>query len=193
MEKESESVFDYEKALERICTDIKKYQDFPKKGVLFWDFFSLLTDIELRATVNRCMIWAVDAALKAQTIRPFNCVVGLETRGFVVGMMVADHFKVPFVAIRKSGKLPGECEKREYGTEYSSDAIEIQKDALANNKDVLIADDLVATGGTLKAAEQLVEQVGGVVSGYLVLFELVALKGREKLKYREQMITLISD
>ena len=87
----------------------------------------------------------------------FNVVVGLESRGFLMGIVLAQHFNVPFVPIRKAGKLPGECISQEYGTEYSKDKVEIQKGSVDENSNVIIVDDLLATGGTLKVACDLVQ------------------------------------
>ena len=110
----------------------------------------------------------------------FNCIVGLESRGFIQGPMLAQHFMVPFVPIRKKGKLPGECFQQEYGTEYSRDVCEIQKHALAAGSKVLVVDDLLATGGTLKAAEDLINQIeGATISANFCLFEIPALKGKD--------------
>lgn len=120
----------------------------------------------------------------------FNVIVGLESRGFIQGPILASHFGVPFVPIRKKGKLPGECYQQTYGTEYSQDCCELQKGALKEGSKVLIVDDLLATGGTLKAAEDLISSVEGVeVAASYCIFEIMPLNGRDKLD--KMVMTLV--
>ena len=107
-----------------------------------------------------------------------------------MGIVLAQHFNVPFVPIRKAGKLPGECIAQEYGTEYSKDKVEIQKGSVDENSNVIIVDDLLATGGTLKVACDLVQLCGAKVSSCFVFFELVELKGRDKLDEPSKVISL---
>jgi len=109
-------------------------------------------------------------------------VVGIESRGFIFGAMLAERLNAGFVLLRKPGKLPAETEKEFYDLEYGRDSIEIHKDAINPRDKVLIHDDLLATGGTAKAAIKLVEKLGGEVVQVLFLIELSFLKGREKLK-----------
>ena len=112
----------------------------------------------------------------------FNYIVGLEARGFVLGPILAMHYGLPFTAIRKKGKLPGEVYSEEYQLEYGTDCCQIQKDILKTDSKVLLVDDLLATGGTLAAAQRLIDQCDGAqVAASVVVFDIPALKGRDKL------------
>ena len=112
----------------------------------------------------------------------FNVIVGLESRGFIQGTILSQMFGVPFVPVRKAGKLPGECYSITYGTEYSQDKCEIQKDGLKPGSKALLVDDLLATGGTLKATEDLISQVEGAeVAASYCIFDIPALGGSKLL------------
>lgn len=111
----------------------------------------------------------------------FDRVLGIESRGFLIGPMIAHSFKIPFWPVRKKGKLPGDLFSVEYELEYGKDVLEIQKSALPEGSRCLIVDDLIATGGSLEATKKLVELSGSQVIANVVIIELVALKGREKL------------
>ena len=179
--------------MEDISTKIKQkvkfYPDFPKPGVTFMDLFSLTSDPVFFKEVNDETIKLLSAEAQG-----FTVIVGLESRGFIQGPILAQHFGVPFVPVRKAGKLPGECYSIEYGTEYSKDKCEIQKDALKSGDKVLIVDDLLATGGTLKAAEDLISNISGVdVVANFCLFEIPALKGREKVTSKMISIAQLED
>lgn len=108
-------------------------------------------------------------------------VCGLEARGFLFGFQIAADLGIPFVPIRKKGKLPGELYSQEYALEYGTDKFEIQKNAIKSGQKVLIVDDLLATGGTMEAASRLIEKCGGQVAECLAVIELVGLNGRSKL------------
>jgi adenine phosphoribosyltransferase len=110
-----------------------------------------------------------------------NVVVGLDARGFLFSFMIAAELEIACVPVRKKGKLPGDCHKFEYVLEYGTDVFEIQKDAIKEGQTVLIIDDLLATGGSLNAACELVQKAGGIVKECIVIMELTALKGREKV------------
>ncbi len=156
---------------------INDYPDFPIKGVLFRDLFGALADADaLKALMSLCEEKA--AGLKGH----IDAVVGLDARGFLFGPTMAVAAKVPFVPVRKKGKLPGETLAKTYDLEYGTATVEVQKSALTGVKRVLIVDDLLATGGTLGAAVDLVRQVGDVerVEAFVVI-ELGFLKGRDKL------------
>ncbi|MGB4614419.1 MAG: adenine phosphoribosyltransferase, partial [Limnochordia bacterium] len=114
--------------------------------------------------------------------RAVDIVVGVESRGFILGAPLAYELGLGFVLIRKRGKLPGEVLSVEYELEYGVDALEIHKDAIKPGMKVVLVDDLLATGGTIGAAARLVEQVGAEITGFAFLIELEALKGRENLK-----------
>jgi adenine phosphoribosyltransferase len=160
-------------------TDIKKYirtvKDFPKKGIMFRDITTLLKTPEgLKTSFN--------ALLKFTEGLKINKVVGIESRGFMLGAMLAERLNAGFVPIRKPGKLPAETVKEEYSLEYGTDAIEIHKDAIEPGESILLHDDLLATGGTAKAAVNLIEKLGGKIVQVSFIIELSFLKGRERLK-----------
>ena len=159
--------------------DLKKYirsiRDFPIKGIMFRDITTLLKDPEaVKETLNQLLAFS-----KEQKI---NKVVGIESRGFIFGAMLANELKAGFVPVRKPGKLPAEKESQTYQLEYGLDKIEIHKDAISSRDRVLIHDDLLATGGTAEAACKLVEKLGGKVVQISFLIELAFLNGREKLR-----------
>ena len=112
----------------------------------------------------------------------FDVIVGPESRGFIFGMPIAYNLKKPFVLIRKKGKLPCETVSVDYDLEYGKATIEMHKDSIQKGQKVLIVDDLIATGGTTEAMVQLIESLGGEVTGIVVLMELAGLKGRERLE-----------
>jgi adenine phosphoribosyltransferase len=160
-------------------TDIKKYirkvKDFPKKGIMFRDITTLLkTPKGLKTSFN--------ALLKFTEGLKIDKVVGIESRGFMLGAMLAERLNAGFVPIRKPGKLPAETVKEEYSLEYGTDAIEIHKDAIEPGESILLHDDLLATGGTAKAAVNLIEKLGGKIVQVSFIIELSFLKGRERLK-----------
>ncbi len=160
-------------------TDIKKYirtvKDFPKKGIMFRDITTLLKAPEgLRTSFN--------ALLEFTEGLKIDKVVGIESRGFVLGAMLAEKINAGFVPIRKPGKLPAETVKEEYSLEYGTDAIEIHKDSIEPGESILLHDDLLATGGTAKAAVNLIEKLGGKIVQVSFIVELSFLNGREKLK-----------
>lgn len=163
---------------------IRDVPDFPKPGILFKDITPLLADAEGLALAVEFMT------------RPFrgaaiDKVVGAESRGFIFGTAVARALSVGFVPIRKPGKLPAEVQRFEYELEYGSDALEIHRDALAPGANVLIVDDLLATGGTLAACCNLVRALGANVAAVVVLIELTASQGRRRLE-NERVVSLLT-
>ena len=156
-------------ALRALVRDIP---DFPQAGILFRDITPLLAD----AGAFRA---AVDAL--AAVHREVETVVAIESRGFILGAPVAYALGVGLVPVRKLGRLPGPTLREAYDLEYGANTVEIHRDAIAPGERVLIVDDLLATGGTVRAAAILVERLGGVVAGVAVLAELAALGGRELL------------
>ncbi|MGH9361622.1 MAG: adenine phosphoribosyltransferase [Thermoanaerobaculia bacterium] len=157
--------------------DLKQYirevPDFPKPGILFYDITTLLKDPRaLRMTVDR-FVWQFEKRV--------DKVVGMESRGFMFGPIVAYNLNAGFVPVRKPGKLPAPAVRQTYDLEYGSDALEMHRDAIEPGERVLIVDDLVATGGTALAAARLVEHVSGEVVGLGFVIELTFLSGREKL------------
>jgi adenine phosphoribosyltransferase len=153
---------------------IRHVPDFPKAGILFYDITTLLQDpAGLRA--------AIDSLTIPFTGEHVDLVVGIESRGFIFGAAVADRIGAGFVPIRKPGKLPAACVRESYALEYGTDTLEIHEDAITKGQRVLIVDDLLATGGTARAAADLVKRVGGTIHALAFLIELVALNGRAKL------------
>jgi adenine phosphoribosyltransferase len=159
--------------------DLKRYireiPDFPKPGILFYDITTLLQHpLALRMTVDR-FVW-----LFAQ--RHIQKVVGIESRGFMFAPIVAYDLNAGFVPVRKPGKLPAEKVRETYELEYGNDTLEMHRDAILPGEQVLIIDDVVATGGTAAATARMVESVGGVVAGFGFIIELAFLPGRKKLE-----------
>ena len=153
---------------------VRTITDFPEPGIMFRDITSVIQDPDgLQLAVNEMQDLIKDLDI--------DVVVGAESRGFIFGTAIAYNLKKGFVMIRKKGKLPCETVEATYNLEYGTATIEMHKDAIKPGQRVLIVDDLIATGGTIKAMIDLVEQCGGVVAGVLVLMELKGLKGREFL------------
>ena len=120
-----------------------------------------------------------------------DAVAGIESRGFIIGAILAEKLSVGFVPIRKKGKLPGETESQEYFLEYGTDTVEVHKDAIHQNKKILLIDDLLATGGTAQAACQLIEKLGGQIVECSFIVELPDLKGKEKIS-KWPMFSIVS-
>src|SRR5262249_19984097 len=153
---------------------IREVPDFPKPGINFYDITTLLKHPEgLRNTVD-----ALAAQFEGERV---DSVIGVEARGFIFAPALAYHLGAGFVPVRKPRKLPAECASISYDLEYGQDTLEIHRDAIGDGHRVLIADDLLATGGTARAVVDLVEQLGGTVVGLVFVVELEFLPGREKL------------
>ncbi|MEC8997246.1 MAG: adenine phosphoribosyltransferase [Candidatus Thermoplasmatota archaeon] len=160
--------------VEKIASRIRNVPDFPKKGIMFKDITPVLSDIHtLRASVKEMVAPFVNSGI--------DIVVGIESRGFIFGAPIADMLNCSFVPVRKPGKLPWKTESVSYELEYGTDALEIHKDAIAEGQNVLIVDDLLATGGTAEATCKLVSKLGGNIKGLSVLIELEDLNGRKRL------------
>lgn len=159
--------------------DLKKYiaivPDYPKEGIVFKDISPLMNDGEAYKA-------ATDAIVEFAKEKEIDLIVGPEARGFIIGCPVAYALGIGFAPVRKEGKLPREVVKVEYGKEYGKDVLTIHKDAIQPGQRILIADDLLATGGTIEATIKLVEELGGVVAGIAFLVELTYLDGRDKLE-----------
>ena len=153
---------------------IREVPDFPKPGILFYDITTLLKD---RQGYCRLLDYMT---LHTRPIQA-DLVLGIEARGFIFGPALAYNINAGFVPVRKPGKLPGKTEEVTYDLEYGTDTLEIHKDAITPGCRVIIADDLLATGGTAAAAAHLVEKAGGVVAGFTFVVELEFLNGREKI------------
>ena len=161
-------------SVDSIADRIRDVPDFPKKGILFKDITPVLSDIDtLRASIKEMAAPFMDLEI--------DVVVGIESRGFIFGAPIADVLNCSFVPVRKPGKLPWKIESVSYELEYGTDALEIHKDAITEGQNVLIVDDLLATGGTAEATCKLVSKLGGSIKGLSVLIELKDLNGRKKL------------
>ncbi len=154
---------------------VRSIPDFPEKGIIFRDVTSVLGDAD-------GLQLAVSTMQEKVSDLDFDVVVGPESRGFIFGTPIAYNLKKPFVLIRKKGKLPCETVSIDYDLEYGKATIEMHKDSIKSGQKVLIVDDLIATGGTTEAMIKLIESLGGVVVGVVVLIELAGLKGRERIK-----------
>jgi adenine phosphoribosyltransferase len=160
--------------MDALRTRIRHIPDFPKAGILFYDVTTLLRDPEgFKVTID-----ALSLPYRGQGI---HAVVGIESRGFILGAAVADRIGAGFVPVRKLGKLPAATLRASYDLEYGSDTLEMHRDAVEGGQQVLVVDDLLATGGTARATLELVRQAGATVYGVAFLIELVALNGRAKL------------
>jgi adenine phosphoribosyltransferase len=160
--------------LERLKSLIRDVPDFPQPGIVFKDITPLLADEIAYSTV-------IDLIVVHFGRGNVDKVVGIEARGFILASPVAYHFGAGFVPVRKQDKLPWETESEEYALEYGTATLEIHRDAVQPGERVLIVDDVLATGGTARAAAALVERIGGKVMGIATLIELAFLNGREQV------------
>lgn len=154
---------------------VRSIPDFPEPGIIFRDITSVLQDAD-------GLHLAIDSMQELVKDVDFDVIVGTESRGFVFGAPIAYNMHKPFVLIRKKGKLPCETVSREYDLEYGSAEIEMHRDSIKPGQKVVLVDDLIATGGTIQAAAELVESLGGEVVKIIFLMELAGLKGRERLQ-----------
>ena len=162
---------------------IRHVPDFPKAGILFYDITTLLRDPQgFKMTIDMLAM-----PYQGQGI---ETVVGIESRGFILGAAVAQQIGAGFVPIRKPGKLPAKAVKAAYQLEYGTDTLEMHEDAVTAGQKVLIVDDVLATGGPAAAAAALVKQLGGSLHGMAFLIELLFLNGREKIK-DEQVFSVL--
>ena len=160
--------------MEEIKNLIRSIPDFPKKGILFRDITPLLQAGEgFQRTIK---------LLQQECPKDIKAVVGVESRGFILGAALASKLKVGFIPIRKKGKLPSSTKEITYQLEYGTETIEIHQDSIKKGERVVLIDDLLATGGTAAASAALIENLGGKIIKILFLIELTDLKGREKLK-----------
>jgi adenine phosphoribosyltransferase len=154
---------------------IRDIEDFPTDGILFKDITTLLKD----GPAFRCVI---DTLVKQYRAERVDVVVGVESRGFIMGGAIAHQLGAGFVPVRKPGKLPGKTIEVEYELEYGRDALAVHEDAIKPGQRVIAVDDLLATGGTMAATLRLIRQLGGEVVGVAFMIELAFLHGRDKLK-----------
>jgi adenine phosphoribosyltransferase len=153
---------------------IRTIPDFPQKGIMFRDITTLLKDAEGFKEV-------VDALYERYKDIPINTVAGIEARGFILGAALAYALGLGFVPVRKKGKLPGETETYEYELEYGTDSIEVHRDAITSGDNILLVDDLLATGGTCLAAAKLIEKLGGCIHEVAFIVDLPDVGGRQRL------------
>lgn len=161
--------------MDALKSRIRHVPDFPKPGILFYDITTLLRDRD----GFRQVVEAMAAPYQGQ---PIDLVVGVESRGFILGGALADRLGAGFAPVRKLGKLPSKSIRATYDLEYGTDSLEMHEDAVSAGQRVLIVDDLLATGGTAKATVDLVRRLGGRLQGLAFLIELVDLRGRAKLQ-----------
>ena len=154
---------------------VRSIPDFPEKGIIFRDITSVLQDAD-------GLHLAIDSMQELLKDVDFDVVVGTESRGFVLGTPIAYNLHKPLVLARKKGKLPCETVSKEYELEYGTAVIEMHKDAIKPGQKVVLVDELIATGGTIQAAAELGEALGGEVVKIIFLMELAGLQGRERLK-----------
>jgi adenine phosphoribosyltransferase len=169
--------------MESLKAKIRHVADFPRPGILFYDITTLLRDRAGFAEAVTCLA----APYREQSI---DLVIGIESRGFILGAAVADRLQVGFVPVRKPGKLPSRTVRASYELEYGVDSLEIHDDAVERGQRVLIVDDLLATGGTARAAVDLIRRTGGHIQGLSFLIELVALNGRARLQDEQIFVAL---
>ena len=149
---------------------ILEFPNFPKKGILFRDFSPILKD-------PSALSFIADEFSKYFHPNDIDVFAGIESRGFLLACVLASRYNKGLVMIRKEGKLPGKTIKQSYKIEYGQDTIEIQKDLVKKGEKILICDDLLATGGTARASAKLIEKVGGKITGFAFIIELIELNG----------------
>lgn len=161
--------------MKKIEEYVRSIPDFPEPGIIFRDVTSILQDADgLKLAID-----SMQACLDGLDV---DVIVGTESRGFIFGVPIAYNLHKPFVPVRKKGKLPCETIEKSYDLEYGSATIEMHKDAIKPGQKVAVIDDLIATGGTIEAAIDMIEELGGEVVKVVFLMELAGLKGRERLK-----------
>jgi len=163
---------------------IREIQDFPIPGVLFRDITTMLKD-------PAALKQSISAMSDLVSDLEFDSILGPESRGFIFGVPLAYNLGKGFVPVRKSGKLPAEVVKKEYALEYGTATIEIHKDAISPGQRFIIADDLLATGGTARAVVDLIEEMGGIVVAHVYFIELEGLGGRAVLQGQDVRTVLV--
>jgi adenine phosphoribosyltransferase len=168
---------------QEIRNTVRDVPDFPKPGIMFKDITPVF--------YNQALCSGMVDHIIASMIEKPDAILGIESRGFLFGFAVANKLGIPFVMVRKAGKLPSKTHQEKYNLEYGSSAIEIQTDALKSGWKVIIHDDLLATGGTAEAAARLVKRSGALVSGFNFVIALDFLNGKEKLIQHSNNITCL--
>jgi adenine phosphoribosyltransferase len=171
---------------QKLKATIRDVQDFPKPGILFKDITPLFHNQQLCNEI-------IEEFANRVAGKNINAIVGVESRGFLFGFALANKLNIPFILVRKAGKLPYKTISYEYDLEYGSAKVEMQVDEIKPGWNVLIHDDLLATGGTAEAAAKLVQMQGGNVGGFAFVVELDFLNGKQRLsKYSENNISLVN-
>lgn len=169
-----------------IKSTIRTIPNWPKQGIMFRDITTLLKD-------QKAFSYVVDKFYERYKNESIDLIAGIESRGFIIGGALANKLRKGFIPIRKVGKLPSETEKEEYELEYGSAIIEIHKDAIEKGAKILLVDDLIATAGTLVAAINLIEKLGGRIVECAVIIELPDLRGREKIEKKSHKLFSLVD
>lgn len=172
-------------SLDQLRTAVRDVPDFPKPGILFKDITPVLADARL-------MSLAIDGMLEFFAGQQVDKVVGIDARGFIFGAMMAQRLGAGFVPVRKKGKLPWKTRGLDYSLEYGTNSVEMHLDAIAPGERVVLADDLLATGGTADAALQLIRASGAVLLGSVFFIELGFLEGRQKLVHSGPIHSLLT-
>ena len=171
---------------DKIKEAIRDVADFPKPGILFKDITPIFHNQQLCNEIVTAFASGIDNT-------KINAIIGVESRGFLFGFALANKLNIPFILVRKAGKLPYKTISYEYDLEYGSAKIEMQINEIQPGWNVIIHDDLLATGGTAEAAAKLVEMQGGKVAGFAFVVELDFLKGKERLtKYSQNIVSLVN-
>ena len=159
---------------EKIQSAIRDVPDFPKPGILFKDITPIFLDAKLCSEIT-------DAFCRSFSKAKPDAIIGIESRGFLFGMLMASWLNIPFIMVRKAGKLPSKTVSHAYDLEYGSAIIEVHNDVIKKGWNIVIHDDLLATGGTASAAAEIVKKCGANIAGFTFVVELEFLKGKEKL------------
>jgi len=171
---------------ERLKETIRDIHDFPKPGIVFKDITPILKDYQLCSDI-------VDKFVDQCKDLKLDAVVGIESRGFLFGFLLANKLGLPFIPIRKQGRLPADTYEQHYDLEYGSASIEIHKDAFKPGARLLVHDDLLATGGTVVATSKLIQMMGGEIAAFAFVINLDFLKGTEKIKpFCDNIFSLVS-
>lgn len=170
----------------KIKSAIRNVPDFPKPGIMFKDITPILKDPALSSEI-------VDEMARQVSALKLDAIACVEARGFLFGFMLANKLQIPFIPVRKKGKLPYQTNSYEYSLEYGTATVEMHIDAIKPGSRVLIHDDLLATGGTAAAAAELIQMQKGKVAGFAFIINLDFLNGRQVLKkYSDQLISLVT-
>lgn len=171
-----------------IKSKIRTVPDYPKKGIMFRDITTLIKDpVGFRLVIDNFTQRYINGEVD------FDVIVGIESRGFIIGGALSYTLGKGFIPIRKKGKLPAETVKQEYELEYGTDTIEMHTDAISNGTKVLLVDDLIATGGTAIASAELIEKMGGIVSEMAFIVDLPDLGGMGKLKDKKYKVFALTE